>query len=119
MSYIKTQNGKIYKVVDNKDYRENFLKVVDEELYNKHYVETEQGYFAPRREIVAEAETIKELCDEFVVKINIHTVVVHDLESALKLVEGHEGSEVFGAIWTEWGLKYVAKMNDEEVLELL
>ena len=33
--------------------------------------------------------------------------------------EKYKDIKLYGAIWTEWGLKYVAKMNDQGKLELL
>ena len=75
--------------------------------------------FAPR------ADTIEELCDEFVVIYNESrkftkpfTSVYCDIKDVLK---EHDLSEckIYGAIWTELGLKYVAKMNAEGELELL
>ena len=34
-------------------------------------------------------------------------------------VELLEDKNVYGAIWTEWGLKYVSKMNEKGELELI
>ena len=80
--------------------------------------------------ILKQADTIKELCDEFVVKVNVHNVVLHDLDSALRLAEdygNHELTkdyEIYGAIWVIDSngvptLKLVAKMNDNGELCLL
>ena len=76
---------------------------------------------------IAQATTIEELCDEFVLKatINGQTEYLHDKN--LKILEickiAHEGTgyscETYGAIWTEKGLIYKAKMNEKGEFELL
>ena len=71
------------------------------------------------------ADTIEELCDEFVVIYNESkkfkkpfTSFYSDIIGVLK---EHDLSEckIYGAIWTDKGLIYVAKMNDKGELELL
>ena len=49
--------------------------------------------------IVKQADTIEELCDEIVMRKDSKTI--------------------YGAIWTELGLRYVAKMNEKGELELI
>ena len=63
---------------------------------------------------VKEADTIEELCDEYVVEDRDDFAVFHNL----KLAKQTKGV-VYGAIWTDKGLIYVAKMNDKGELELL
>lgn len=76
-------------------------------------------------EILKQTNTIEELCDEFVVIgifINQIGCCCDTLEEAKELkdyVELPQEQIIYGAIWTEWGLKYVAKMNDKGELELL
>lgn len=64
--------------------------------------------------IIKSADTIEELCDEFVVEDNYDFAIFNNL----KLARQTKGT-CYGAIWTKWGLKYVAKMNDKRELELL
>ena len=70
--------------------------------------------------IVKQADTIEELCDEFVVihkELNgNHTI--HKFISYLTN-EQKAGNQVYGAIWTDKGLIYVAKMNEKGELCLL
>ena len=68
--------------------------------------------------VLAEADTIEELCDRFVSETEDNTKfwVEPTLENA-KMYCGIKN--IFGAIWTDKGLIYVAKMNDEGVLELI
>lgn len=59
---------------------------------------------------------IEELCDEFVsVRDNWHDHWDNFEEPKTLCSE----SEIYGAIWTDKGLIYVAKMNDKGELELL
>jgi len=75
------------------------------------------------------ADTIEELCDEFVCNNELYKKIEHR-----KMYEGdicvlvdyggfcvniQKGNQVYGAIWTNKGLIYVAKMNDKGELELL
>lgn len=77
------------------------------------------------------ADTIEELCDEIVYEIltgeieepmyrDIHDAKI-DIETQLKIYEDDITSvgAIYGAIWTDNGLIYVAKMNDKGELELL
>ena len=64
--------------------------------------------------IIKQADTIEELCDEFVVEDRDEFAIFHNL----KLAKQTKGI-VYGAIWTDKGLIYVAKMNEKGELELL
>lgn len=79
-------------------------------------------------EIVKQAYTIEELCDEFVVVPNAPAI----MDMKPKLQKGMEFEEisqtyinskkhtiVYGAIWTSKGLQFVARMNNEGKLELI
>lgn len=69
------------------------------------------------------ANTIEELCDEFVV-MSCYSFR-HDTFKTLRNAIKHsklfpfEVMYIYGAIWTDKGLIYVAKMNDKGELELL
>ena len=79
------------------------------------------------KDIVKEADTIEELCDEFVVfeesQGNPLICPKEKCEEFKKII--YIGTFVKlntwlkGAIWTNKGLIYVAKMNDKGELELL
>ena len=104
--YIKTQAG-IYEIKNGK-----FLGNFDVEKYSKDFP-------------VRFADTIEELCDEFVIKVGVHNIVLHDLDSALYYVKdfkNHElvkDYEIYGAIWVSIGLKYAAALNSDDELELI
>ena len=70
-------------------------------------------------EPIREAETIEELCDEFV-GIDKTIENGHQLLRAVpyKCANFWNGG-IYGAIWCESGLKYVAKLNSKGELELI
>ena len=74
--------------------------------------------------VISQSESIEELFDEFVVirdstKINqlVRTDDINYLKEMMK--EDKRIIAIKGAIWTDFGLKYVAKMNDKGELELI
>ncbi len=75
-------------------------------------------------DIIKKADTIEELCDQFVFVDNFYLHehrICHSLENAIALSKKHnvDIGTFRGAIWTSEGLQYVAKMNKEGKLELL
>ena len=59
------------------------------------------------------ADTIEELCDEFV------GIRKDNTKELLRYRPNYKYVATYGAIWTDRGLIYVAKMNDKGELELL
>ena len=119
MKYIRT-GSEIYDTDD---------LYVCEELADKPYA-TKNGYWCIYKEsIIKEADTIEELCDEFVIlfngtKSNDQSVLknyqnVKTYFRRNKRYRLNHIKEIYGAIWTDKGLIYVAKMNDKGELELL
>lgn len=81
---------------------------------------TGEDCFIPKNEIVDEANTIEELCDEFVgIDICGHYIIHNVNWIDFARIMPLQKVKYYGAIWTEWGLKYIAKMNDKGELELL
>lgn len=74
-----------------------------------------------KEDIFKIADTIEELCDEFVYVGEKGNVVLGMSYMQIEDVKKYNVNEnkIYGAIWTEWGLKYVAKMNDKGELCLL
>jgi len=118
MKYIRTKDG-IFEVYFVKDNGVN--------IGTKAYFETKDKSFflhdfIPNEKIIKQADTIEELCDEFV-------WVTPEGEHHIKPKTGDglwylccdykKGHQIYGAIWTDKGLIYVAKMNDKGELELL
>ena len=77
------------------------------------------------------ADTIEELCDEFVIKVDneyLHakyypvdrTFYIYNTEEEISLGECLRFNYVVkGAIWTDKGLQFVARMNSKGEFELL
>lgn len=65
-------------------------------------------------DVLKQADTIKELCDEFV----MISYGKHKLDIGCHSY-GDKKIQIYGAIWTDKGLIYVAKMNEKGELELL
>ena len=107
MKYIRTKDG-IYEVVE--DRKDGMWAVVKEHKPDNY------NFKMSLRKITKIADTIEELCDWF--------VVIRDSEYILASYSDMKNwfdssREKYGAIWTDKGLIYVAKMNDKGVLELL
>lgn len=86
-----------------------------EELVDKPYATKKEGWCIYKESIIQEADTIEELCDEFV-------VLFEEMNYPTQFRLWHLAKKyknVFGAIWTNKGLVYVAKINEEGKLELL
>lgn len=68
------------------------------------------------------ANTIEELCDEFVIEFEDKSHALMEDKSQIKEawdINRYFHSIIYGAIWTDSGLIYVAKVNDEGESELL
>lgn len=103
MKYIRTKDGKIYE----KEYVD-----YDELLNTWHY----HGCYIYDGEAITQADTIEELCDCFISARDEYHDLWDNFEEPKTLCSE---SKVYGAIWTDKGLIYVAKMNDKGDLELL
>lgn len=70
-------------------------------------------------EPIREAKTIEELCDEFV-GVDKTCENGHQLLRAIPYkCHTYWNGGIYGAIWCEFGLKYIAKLNSKGELELL
>ena len=107
MKYIRTKDTLFAVVGENEKVLVVRAKGNPYHFYNKSKRNTE---------IVAQADTIEELCDEFVI-VGTNWQQIIDLESAR--YNPKRTMKVYGAIWTDKGLIYVAKMNDKGELKLL
>ncbi len=119
MKYIRTGND-VYEV--------------EAETEKFYYTNMAKQIGVIKSDKIREADTIDELCDEFVGLVKstssdfiIMRVIAHslkELKESLKtklngeVYEGHYDI-IYGAIWTEWGLKYVAKLNEKGELVLI
>ena len=143
MKCIRTKNGEVYnlesKEVSSWEYIDNDTAIneygVEGAFYTIYYFDENKGHysehdgkgghscvFIDEKDILKQADTIKELCDVFVYEYKnsfyknskpSYELVDMSLESMKATMELFSGATFYGAIWTEWGLKYVAKMNEE------
>ena len=105
MKYIRTKNG-IFRTTKN--------FVVDD--IQRKYVAWHDFY----EQILKEADTIEELCDEFVYENEKGNKIIEKILTFAGFVYATGDYEFkYGAIWTDKGLIYVAKMNSKGELELL
>lgn len=116
MKYIITKDGKIH--ISYSDYQ-GFEKL----WVCKKRNTLADFYYVRRSNIIKQANTIEELCDEFVFEMGLeHTICQLTFEQVRDNIlncELESMSTLYGAIWTDRGLIYVAKMNDKGELELL
>jgi len=122
MKYIRTKYGKLY---DLEELNVPFMIVDD-------YIDFNLG---GRGKIIKQADTIEELCDEFVFEDSDGHYLCNfceqtDLDVGSKFDElkywfnyskkqQYKIRNCYGAIWTDKSLIYVAKMNDKGELELI
>lgn len=83
-------------------------------------------YCIYKNQIIKEANTIKELCNKFILK-NTDIIFLNKENTQYRFEGSNEWFDItdtelrmgiYGAIWTDKGLIYVAKMNDKGELEL-
>ena len=134
MKYIRTKEG-IFPIILEKTFNDGYelVDIIDDTYYYVNEKEKE-GFTIKEKNVITQADTIEELCDEFVVVWNEYikdTPYVIDIRFKPTLKEltqtcadnmDYEIDDVkkcYGAIWTDKGLIYVAKMNDKGELELL
>lgn len=109
MKYIRTKDGKIFDYAICEKIIINGTKWL--------FISKDGNYNLVPNQIIKQADTIEELCDEFVYFINGMPFVAHKGEK--HYVAQGIPVVIFGAIWTDKGLIFVAKMNDKGELELL
>lgn len=116
MKYIRTEKGHIYEYVEQRIHQNQYLKFGQ----YRHNINSEY------EQIIAQADTIEELCDGFYVdnKRDFLTSRVFQTFSELKYEfeyykAKNKKATFYGFIKTDKGLIYVAKMNDKVELELI
>lgn len=87
------------------------------------YVLSEAYWAGNTDEIISEADTIEELCEQFII-YDTHKkkwLIFRDLKSLIAYCDsnGLDKTQIKGAIWTDKGLIYVAKMDNEGKLVLM
>ena len=127
MKYVRTENG-IFEVLSEYDTPENTTLISNLVMAFNAKV-TPRNYSGASiriiysNEVISQADTIKELCDRFVVETCDNTKFW--LERSLEFAKIYCGiKNIYGAIWVidDNGvpiLKPVAKMNENGDLELI
>ena len=116
MKYIRTKVGILFEVLEEK---EDFF-VCKSHYEKRPLLNTNNiGKWA----VSNQADTIEELCDEIVVELlaeGKHYLYRNGTNvKTAKLAYSDYANNIYGAIWTDKGLIYVAKMNEKGELELL
>lgn len=118
MKYIRTKDGIHEICVSDLDLNEETS--IDIAGFRAKYC---RGFERPitKDDVIKIADTIEELCDVFVyAKCDYMELEEAKREKDLEEADWQEdGLPIYGAIWTEKGLIYVAKMNEKRKLELL
>ena len=120
MKYIRTKDGRIYEIIEE---TENSFELCSpfEKKMGCSCIMIKRVLGSNEKPTYRLANTIEELCDVFVYS----KCVFMTLEEAKHDKEWTEcdwqqdGFLIYGAIWTDKGLIYVAKINDKGELELL
>lgn len=108
MNYLRTKDT-VYQVVDQNNLVYRVKGKKDPlNIYSKSKKNTE---------IIASSDTIEELCDAYVVIRQGQKPLV--LQNNATYSVSFNNTTIYGAIWTDKGLIYVAKMNEKGTLELL
>jgi len=133
--YIRTKDG-IYQVTYDglcyKEAKSQTMLMLVEHKNEKGKIEYEEitthkelsmGKHRFKEHIINQANTIEELCDEIVVELlaeRKHYLYRNETNvKTAKLAYSDYANNIYGAIWTDKGLIYVAKMNEKGELELL
>lgn len=105
--YIRTKDG-VYEVVDT--YEVKFVIGYTEDDFEK---------VVYKENIINQSKNLEELCDEFVGVDNTCENGHQFLRAIPYKCANFWNGGVYGAVWCEWGLKYVAKLDDKGELHLL
>ena len=114
MKYIRTKEG-VYELVDT-----YYMYVDGVETYM--YDNKGRGVEINGNQILKQSDTIEELCDEFVVRDSFdkYCLEIDSNYESLKCNGWLNGDYIiYGAIWTNKGLIYIAKMNEDGILYLI
>lgn len=114
--YIRTKDDKIYEIIDE---TENSFELCGsfEKKIGCSCTMIKRLLDSNEKPTYRLADTIEELCDEFVEYGN-RPIVITQVNVKRGRMSG-KTRIILGAIWTDKGLIYVAKMNEKGCLELL
>ena len=119
MKYIRTKDGRVFD--------KSKETIVFDILYPRGE-ELISRTIDLKEDVLKQANTIEELCDKFVVYqpwtdscylTAAEECIRSNIQANYYKNLGYENPTVYGAIWTDRGLIYVAKTNEKGELELL
>ena len=141
MKYIRTKDGRIIDLKNWSSVETICVNVETDEAkkdicYQRTWFEQhgdtceyKTEYISHNSQALKEADTIEELCDELVLKdldtemcFTMSAVHIQDIRDNWKNLMDNDylkSHTIYGAIWTDKGLIYVAKMNEKGELKLL
>ena len=124
MKYIRTKDGRVIDTngaLDSQPTNHNLMRFKSPNGQKQITIKMNN--------VIKQADTIEELCDAFIMNSNnsrfcaYHThhyyQTFNEAKDFFKKYPELTSKEVYGAIWTDKGLTYVAKMNEKGELELL
>ena len=105
----------------------NRIYEVESETCGKqgYYIEGYEYDVILKEQVINQSDSIEKLCDEFVIVFEdkmpfLCDLIYKDDKSLLiELAYRYKEAIIYGTIWTDKGLIYVAKMNDKGELELI
>lgn len=109
--YIRTKDGRIIDTT----------KIVTGSKHMDFATNDESFREIFKTEPLAKSESLEELCDEFIYDYGKDKDRFKNDKLALKILKANNNDKVniYGCIWCEFGLKYIAKLNSKGELELL
>ena len=107
MKYIRTKDC-IYKVESETCHKQGY------------YIDRYEEDVILKKQVIKQSENLEELCDRFVV-MDKETKEVMDIVYFLEYAKlwAYCKYNIYGEIWTDKGLIYVAKMNNKGDLALI
>ena len=108
--YIRTKDGVYLKIRECDE--NNKILIVGKTI-------TDFGTYIEKKDIITQSEDLELLCDEFVLmERDAKPIIFKTLQGSINN-KIYDDEIIYGAIWTDKGLIYVAKMNEKGELELI
>ena len=123
--YIRTKDS-VYDT--NKYHYEIEIDVLYEIVWDDQYTEYGVNGKYSRGKVIAQSENLEELCDEFLYvnkpnedyeKFEKPLIAIQNKFETMVKIAKITNSDLYGAIYTDKGLIYVAKLNEKGELELI
>lgn len=136
MKYIRTEEG-IYEVIEKE-----MIACPNDDGTSDVYYKLKSDKLVNRNNVIEQSDKLEELCDEFVrvnhyvisepylirplprdweaLPKNSYAIALQEvINDQIEMKNRGDDFDIYGTIWTDKGLIYVAKMNNKGELELL